>query len=63
MTGLEYTQGTQKATVTLQVEPGQVLPEENRAAVQNLAAGAFNLPQGNVQIVVEEASQNSGDHL
>ncbi len=57
VTGLEYTQGTQKATVTLQVEPGQVLPEENRAAVQNLAAGAFNLPQGNVQIVVEEASQ------
>ena len=57
VTGLEYTQGAQKATVTLQVEPGQVLPEENRAAVQNLAAGAFNLPQGNVQIVVEEASQ------
>ena len=57
VTGLEYTQGAQKATVTLQVEPGQVLPEENRAAVQNLAAGAFNLPQGNVQSVVEEASQ------
>ena len=57
VTGLEYTQGAQEATVTLQVEPGQVLPEENRAAVQNLAAGAFNLPQGNVQIVVEEASQ------
>ncbi len=57
VTGLEYTQGTQKATVTLQVEPGQVLPEENRAAVQNVAAGAFNLPQGNVQIVVEEANQ------
>ena len=57
VTGLEYTQGAQEATVTLQVEPGQVLPEENRAAVQNVAAGAFNLPQGNVQIVVEEASQ------
>ena len=53
VTGLEYTQGAQKATVTLQVEPGQALSEEARAAVQNLVASVFNIPEENVQVAVQ----------
>ena len=50
---VQYTQGTQEAAVTLQMEEGQQLSEEARAAVQNLVASAWNLPAGNVQVAVQ----------
>ena len=50
---VQYTQGTQEAAVTLQMEEGQALSEEARAAVQNLVASAFNIPEENVQVAVQ----------